>query len=70
MIRRRRTCHAEAYACYEVYMIGSTISHYPPEADSTLRDKILLKLGEGGPVPLIPPKAMAEALLCIKKGNK
>ncbi len=31
-------------------MIGSTISHYPPEVDPAVADKILEKLGEGGPV--------------------
>ena len=31
-------------------MIGDTISQYLPEADPPLADKILDKLGEGGPV--------------------
>ena len=31
-------------------MIGETILHYPPKADQPLADKIVDKLGEGGPV--------------------
>ncbi len=29
-------------------MVGSTILHYPPEADQPMADKILEKLGKGG----------------------
>ncbi len=31
-------------------MIGKTISHYPLKTDQPLADKIIEKIGEGGPV--------------------